>query len=146
MPALNISRQLIFCYDLVAMVHSKLQLVLSCPNLAQIFNSWMVYEKNELYLPPTLLICVDVVVCVGGQCYFTYFSKNLALCLHIANISDLLLSDVLVSASNILAFSAMHRLQSFAPAIQGLHFSFIDQLILYGMLVPYLYTQYAHFH
>ena len=29
-------------------------------------NSWMVNEKNELYLPPTLLICVDVVVGVGG--------------------------------------------------------------------------------
>ena len=48
---------------------------------------------------------------------FYIFSKNLALCLHIDNISDLLLSDVLVSASNIWAFSAIHRLQSFAPAV-----------------------------
>ena len=48
------------------MVHFKLQLVLSCPDFAQIFDSWMVCEKNEPYLPPTLLIGVDVIVGVGG--------------------------------------------------------------------------------
>ena len=46
-----------------------------------------------------------------GWCYFTFFSKNLALCLHMVNISSLLLSDVLVSAFNMWTFSAMHRLQ-----------------------------------
>jgi len=60
---------------------------------------------------------MDVVVGVGGWCYFTFFSKNLALCLHMANISDLLFSDVLDSASKMWTFSAMHRLQSFAPAV-----------------------------
>ena len=38
-----------FCFDLVVMVHIKLQLVLSCPDFAQIFDSWMVCEKNELF-------------------------------------------------------------------------------------------------
>ena len=36
----------------------------------------------------------------GDFCYLTFFSKNLLLCLHIANISDLLFKDVLLSASN----------------------------------------------
>ena len=113
--------------------HFKLQLVVSYPDFAQIFENWMVCEKNGLNLPPTLQIGVDVTVSVGGWCYFTFFSKNLALCLHMDNISDLLLSDAFVSASNMWAFSAMHRLQSFAPAMIGLHLSLMDQLMLYGM-------------
>ena len=54
------------------MVHFKHQLVLSCPDFAQIFDSWMVCEKNELYLPPTLLIVVEVVVGVGGRLVLFY--------------------------------------------------------------------------
>ena len=57
----------------MVMVHFKLQLVLSCPNFAQIFDSWMVCEKNELYSPPTLLISVDVIVGVGGLVLFYIF-------------------------------------------------------------------------
>ena len=87
-----------------------------CPNFAQFLKMDGV-QKNELHFPPTLLFGVDVVVGVGGCCYFTFFSRNLALCLHMVNISDLLLSDVLGSASNIWTFSAMHRLQSSAPAM-----------------------------
>ena len=80
-------------------------------------------EKNFwAFVSPTQLLSLDFCLCVG-ECHYLladlpsmFSSRNFHLCLHMANISDLLFNDVLFSASKMWIFSAMHKLQFFDPA------------------------------
>ena len=91
-------------------------------NLLKLFF-WMLSRKNffEHLLPPHNYLVWILFVCGGCHYLFAdllskFSSINFHLCLHMDNISDLLFNDVLLSASKMKIFSAMHKLQFFAPA------------------------------